>query len=147
MPTSAGAAFNRSFAKSGIGGMLFGPNGPEHEARLVSARLTTDLRPDGGHEMPFDYSHSLGTFERPINTAATDAQLLRDLGDFHSFSKQPKGILRLRSGCGLATFVLSFRFCLRDTLALSFKHHLALELNHRGKHVQHQATCCSSGVR
>src|SRR5262249_6341768 len=46
-----------------------------------------------------------------------------------------KGILRLRSGCGLATFVLSFRFCLRDTLALSFKHHLALELNHRGKHV------------
>jgi len=39
MPTSAGAAFNRSFAKSGIGGMLFGPNGPEHEAHLLSARV------------------------------------------------------------------------------------------------------------
>jgi hypothetical protein len=39
MPTSAGAAFNRSFAKSGIGGMLFGPNGPEHEAHLLPARV------------------------------------------------------------------------------------------------------------
>ena len=37
MPTLAGAAFNRIFAKWGIGGMLFGPNGPEHETHLLSA--------------------------------------------------------------------------------------------------------------
>src|SRR5215472_7999226 len=39
MPTLAGAAFNRTFAKWGIGGMLFGPNGPEHETHLLSARV------------------------------------------------------------------------------------------------------------
>jgi hypothetical protein len=39
MRTSAGAAFNRSFAKWWIGGMLFGPNGPEHEAHSLFIRV------------------------------------------------------------------------------------------------------------
>jgi hypothetical protein len=46
-------------------------------------------------------------------------------------------ILSLRPSGGLPTLVLSLRLCFGDALPLPFEHHLALELGHRGKHVEH----------
>jgi hypothetical protein len=39
--------------------------------------------------------------------------------------------------CWLSTLVFPLRLCFGDALPLPFKHHLALELGHRGKHVEH----------
>jgi hypothetical protein len=46
-------------------------------------------------------------------------------------------ILSLRPSSGLPTFILSLCLCFGDALPLPFEHHLALELGHRGKHVEH----------
>jgi len=57
--------------------------------------------------------------------------------DLFARLKETNRILSLRPSSGLPTFMLSLRLCFGDALPLPLEHHLALELGHRGEHVEH----------
>src|ERR1700730_13524222 len=80
-----------------------------------------------------------GAFKCAIDASATDAQSACDVRDFLTLSKESDGIFSLGASGRFPAFVFSERLRLSNTLTLPFKHHLALELGHRGKHIEHEA--------
>jgi hypothetical protein len=66
--------------------------------------------------------------------------------DLFALSEEANGIFSLRPSGGPPTLVLSFRLRFGYALTLPFKHHLALELGHRSKHIEHQTPGGSTGV-
>jgi hypothetical protein len=66
--------------------------------------------------------------------------------DFGPLPKKANGILSLRPSSRFSAFVLSFRLHPSDAFTLSFEHHLALELCHRGKHIEHEASGRSTSI-